>query len=138
MPSSDVASYAIAAIIVVLGIPLMSYSSAQLDNIKDKAARDKSPWIAGVVFGVLLIVGGILFAVYTFFNGKGDATAQVGNSPSAVAGSATAPAGNQNPIVALKHAKQNEANALKHKAERSEEVANMANKLNQLTATSEA
>ena len=135
MPSKAV-SYGISALMAVAGIPLMSYASAQLDKIKDKAARDKSPWIAGVVFGVLLIVGGIIYAVMTFMSG--DSVAPF-TPPTAAAGSASAanvPA--QNPVAAIRIAAREKKNAAEHIVNNAEQIENAAKALNAVMKTSNA
>jgi len=131
MPSKAV-SYGIAALLAVLGVPLMSYAAAQLDKLKTKAEKDKSPWIAGVVFGVLLIVAGIGYAAFTFMSGDAVAPATM---PTEAAGSASAVS--QNPIVAIENAARAKKNAAEHAANNAQQIEKAAKALNAVIKSSE-
>jgi hypothetical protein len=123
--------YVIAAVMIVIGIIIMSVSSAYIAKLKTKAEKDKSPWIAGVVIGPLMIVGGVIFTAVTAFGGSSDnAAATVGTMPSNASGSAAAP--NANPIAAIKHAAINSSHALANEAEVKKNIANAASQLNAL------
>ena len=134
MPSKAV-SYGISAVAAAGGIVLMSYAAAQIDKLKTKAEKDKSPWIAGVVFGVLFIVAGIAYAAMTYMSGDAVAPFTPPTTAAGSASAATVPA--QNPITAIENAARAKKNAAEHAAANAVEIEKAAKALNAVMKSSE-
>jgi chromate transport protein ChrA len=123
--------YIIAAVMIIVGIILMSVGSSYIAKLKTKAEKDKSPWVSAVVIGVLMIVGGVIFAAVTGFGGSSDnAAAMVGTMPSNVGGSATAANAPQNPVAAIENAARAKKNLAEHTAKNAGAIENAAKELN--------
>lgn len=130
--------YMIAAAMIILGIVIMSVSSAYIAKLKTKAEKDKSPWIAGVVIGPLMIVGGVIFAIVTALGGSSDNAANmVGTMPSDASGSATAANAPQNPVAAIENAARAKKNLAEHTAKNAGAIENAAKELNGVLKSAE-
>lgn len=119
-------------VLALAGVGLMSSSSAKLNDIKDPAQKNKSPWIAGVVFGILMILGGI-YVIYKGFTFSGNANMN-GTAPSSAMGSATGggggPNATNNPVQAIELAAQNKGNVARHTLANATRIENAARELN--------
>jgi len=114
------------------GMGLMSASSAKLNAITDPAQKNSSPWIAGVVFGVLLILIGI-YVMYKGFTNSGNANMN-GSSPGTMMGSATGggggPNATNNPVQAIELAAQAKGNNARHTQANANRIEAAAHNLN--------
>ena len=119
-------------VLAVAGIVLMSTSSAKLNAITNPAEKNKSPWIAGVVFGVVMILVGI-YVIYKGFTGSGNANMN-GTTPSSMMGSATGggggPNATNNPVQAIELAAQTKGNVARHTLANATRIENAARDLN--------
>ena len=110
----------------------MSASSAQLNAITDQTQKNSSPWIAGVVFGVLFILAGI-YLMYKGFTNSGDANMN-GSSPGTMMGSATGggggPNATNNPVQAIELAAQTKGNIARHTQANANRIESAARNLN--------
>lgn len=129
---SDEAIYAISFVVAVGGIVLMSYASAQLNKLKPDDKK-KSPWIAGVVFGVLLILAGVIYGIMTYVEGR---KAAVYTSPTTAAGSASA-APVESPVTAIENAARSKKNMAEHAANNAGQIEKAAKALNAVIKSSE-
>jgi uncharacterized membrane protein len=127
-----------AAVMIILGIILMSVGSSYIAKLKTKAEKDKSPWIAAVVIGPIMIVGGVIFALVTGLSGSSDNAANmVGTAPGAAAGSATAANAPQNPVAAIENAARAKKNLAEHTAKNAGAIENAAKELNGVLKSAE-
>jgi hypothetical protein len=119
-------------VLALAGVGLMSASSAKLNAITDPAQKNSSPWIAGVVFGVIMILAGI-FVIYKGFTSSGNANMN-GTAPSSMMGSATGggggPNATNNPVQAIELAAQNKGNNARHTLANATRIENAARELN--------
>jgi len=138
MPSKAV-WYGIGAFLLVGGIVLMSVAASKIAALKTAAEKNKSPWIAGTVFGPIMILAGVGIVGATFFGaiGSNSAGAMVGTAPSANAGSATANVPAQNPVTAIENAARAKKNAAEHVVANANEIAKAAKELNAVMKASE-
>jgi hypothetical protein len=122
--------YVIAAAMIIFGIIIMSVGSSYIAKLKTKAEKDKSPWIAAVVIGPVMIVIGVGLAIATGIGaiGNSSSAAMLGTPPSAAAGSATnAPA--TDPVKEIEKAATNRMHNAQNVVSKSENVANAAHQL---------
>jgi uncharacterized membrane protein len=122
--------YVTAAVMIIIGIILMSVGSSYIAKLKTKAEKDKSPWISAVVIGPIMIVIGVALVIATFVGviGKNNAAGMVGTPPSAAAGSVSN-APSQNPVEAIEKAAETKMHNAQNAVANAKNIANAAKTL---------